>query len=90
MTVAELIALLAKQDPTALVVVNGYEGGFSDPVPQRLSEPLLLNVREPSYEGPHDTMPDDVDGNGPGAPHEQALGVILLGRGIRYGSEPLV
>ena len=30
-TVAELIAVLQQQPPDAVVVVDGYEGGFSDP-----------------------------------------------------------
>ena len=50
MTVQQLIDALKLQDPAALVVVNGYEGGYNTPVIQ--IEWCRLDVAEP-YCGEH-------------------------------------
>ncbi len=54
MTVGELIKALQNFDPSHPVVVDGYEGGYSDTTYIQSIE-LIRNVNEPYYYGPHDT-----------------------------------
>ena len=54
MTVQQLIALLANQPSDLRVVVNGYEDGFDDVEPERVSvERIELDVGEDWWEGRH-------------------------------------
>lgn len=53
MTVSELIDQLKKFPPKARVLVNGYEGGFSDPDPARVKKIHLDSQTGADYEGPH-------------------------------------
>lgn len=52
MTVKTLITRLSRLDPSSRVVVEGYEGGFSD-VSKINAIRLNLNVTSPSYYGPY-------------------------------------
>lgn len=55
MTVADLISLLAKYDGDLRVVVDGYENGYDDIVPERIQRMrLCLDVGTKDYEGKHD------------------------------------
>lgn len=54
MTVGELISELQNFNPSHPVVVDGYEGGYSDTTHIKSIE-LVANVNEPDYYGPHDT-----------------------------------
>ena len=56
MTVGELISALQNFDPSHPVVVDGYEGGFSDTTCIKSIE-IVANVNEEDYYGPHD-IPD--------------------------------
>jgi hypothetical protein len=57
MTVADLIAELQKHDPAMRVLVDGYEGGWDDPVPQleqvHLNDDPTAEDREAWYMGRH-------------------------------------
>ena len=54
MTVQQLIALLANHPSALRVVVNGYEDGFDDVEPERVSvERIELDVGEEWWEGRH-------------------------------------
>lgn len=54
MTVAELIELLATYPPGLRVVVDGYENGFDDVEPERVSvERIELDVGARWWEGRH-------------------------------------
>ena len=77
MTVLELIEALKQFDPNAMVVVRGYEGGFSDPEPPRLQ---MIDVGEPGDAGDqgvygrHGPTYDDRE-HGP-----QAVQAVLIDR----------
>lgn len=59
MTIADMIALLqAMPDKSLRIVVNGYEGGYSEVSEARDIE-LVLNVHSAWYYGPHD-RPDQL------------------------------
>lgn len=53
MKIRELIEELKKEDPEKMVVIEGYEGGFTPP---RVIRPikLRLNVHSDWYYGPHE------------------------------------
>jgi hypothetical protein len=54
MTVAELIELLATYPPGLRVVVDGYEDGFDDVLPERVSVTRIeLDVGRAWWEGRH-------------------------------------
>ncbi len=54
MKVADLIEFLNRQDPEALVVVDGYEDGLDDDV-SVVAAPIELNVHEDEWwNGRHD------------------------------------
>ena len=54
MTIAELIQALQQQpDQTALVIIPGYEGGYSC-VGELVRKHIALNVNTSWYYGPHD------------------------------------
>lgn len=54
MTVQQLIALLANHPSDLRVVVNGYENGFDDVEPERISvERIELDAEEDWWEGCH-------------------------------------
>ncbi len=57
MKVKELIEKLKTFPEDNLVVVNGYEGGFSD-VDLVKALKVKLNVNPESYNGPHDDAKD--------------------------------
>lgn len=57
MKVKELIEQLKTQDPEAMVVVRGYEGGFSE-VDEIGKQSLKLNVHTDWYYGEHDEPRD--------------------------------
>jgi len=52
MKVKELIAILEQHNPEYMVVVDGYEGGYSDPNISELE--LNLNVNDSEYFGDHE------------------------------------
>lgn len=55
MTVYELIQLLEKHPPGLRVVVNGYENGYDDLTPERLSVVrIALNMGKHPWEGQHE------------------------------------
>lgn len=55
MKVKELIEKLKKFPDDTLVLVNGYEGGFSE-IDALKSLKVKLNVNPESYNGPHDDV----------------------------------
>ena len=56
MTVEQLIELLATYPPDLRVVVNGYEDGFDDVAPDRVSiTRIALDVGKHPWEGRHAT-----------------------------------
>ena len=56
MTVAELINKLKEIPNETLVLVDGYEGGYSD-ISISIDVTVSLNVNKESYMGPHDDDP---------------------------------
>jgi hypothetical protein len=58
MTIADLIRELQKYDPGMRVLVDGYEGGFDDPIVS--TEYVLLNQPE-MYSGKHQRAWVDED-----------------------------
>ncbi len=70
MTVEQLIELLATYPPELRVVVNGYEEGFDDVAPERVSVTrIALDVGKNPWAGRHDTP-------GPGAAGERPAPVV--------------
>ena len=65
MTVDELIQLLEKYPPGLRVVVNGYENGYDDLTPERLSVVrIALNTGKHQWEGQHEDangLTDEAD-----------------------------
>ena len=54
MTIGELIQLLESYPPDMRVVVNGYEEGYDDLLPEQISVArILLNTRTHSWQGRH-------------------------------------
>ncbi len=53
MTVKELIQQLQKCDPETLILVDGYESGFSD-ISKIREIKVELNVHTEEYNGPHE------------------------------------
>lgn len=75
MTVAELIKVLNDvQDKSQRVVVNGYEGGYTDVGLIEFTK-VILNVHAEWYYGPHD-KPDEVPDRK--AANKAAVPVILI------------
>ncbi len=65
MTVDELIQLLEKYPPGLRVVVNGYENGYDDLTPERLSVVrIALNMGKHTWEGQHEDANGQA-GSGP-------------------------
>jgi hypothetical protein len=52
MTIAELIEALSQFDPSTLVVVSGYEGGYNDVVSVTKAS-IQLNVNHSWFYGAH-------------------------------------
>ena len=74
MTVAELIRMLADHPADLRVVVNGYEDGYDDLSPGRVSRiRIALNTGQHEWEGRH----GDCDG---GAPEAEVVEALLLRR----------
>lgn len=74
MKVKDLIENLSKFDPETMVVVSGYEGGYTEKLGVCESE-LSLNVRDELYYGVHDESVwfwEEVD-----AKHSKANAVII-------------
>jgi hypothetical protein len=61
MKVSELIEILKQQPPDMRVIVDGYEGGYSD-VRNIRQTPIKLNVHTSWYYGPHDRCQDNEEG----------------------------
>ncbi len=57
MTVKELIEKLKSYPANRLVLVDGYEGGFSE-ISSVENLKVKLNVNSESYNGPHDESPE--------------------------------
>ena len=55
MTVQELIDQLSQLDPNQLVLVCGYEGGFTD-IKSITDEKIVLNYYGDWWEGPHEAL----------------------------------
>ena len=55
MTVQELIDQLSQLDPNQLVLVDGYEGGFTD-ISSITDEKIVLNYYSDWWEGPHEIL----------------------------------
>ena len=53
MKIKELIEKLQQFDPELMVVVDGYEGGYDDPIVGPVKK-LNLNVNEEWYNGKHE------------------------------------
>lgn len=53
MTIKDLIEKLQALSPDTLVLIDGYEGGYSDIGNPRIIS-VRLNVHEEDYYGPHD------------------------------------
>ena len=61
MTVKELVELLGKYPEDLRVVVNGYEDGFDDLSPERISVvKIQLNTQIHDWEGQHSDFYDSV------------------------------
>jgi len=61
MTVSELIEKLKTYSSDTLVLVDGYEGGYSE-ISSVKEIKVKLNVNSESYNGPHDDTSDaDTD-----------------------------
>jgi hypothetical protein len=55
MTVQELIDQLSQLDPNQLVLVDGYEGGFTD-IKSITDEKIVLKYYDDWWEGPHEAL----------------------------------
>lgn len=53
MNVRELIEELKQYDPETMVVINGYEGGYSE-VKEMSEVDLMKNINNEWYYGPHE------------------------------------
>lgn len=76
-TVAQLREALAAFPDDALVVVDGYEGGYHD-VSGALEIPIVRNHYERDYYGPHERHPTF------GPPHDRDPRLHVL---ISYGRD---
>ena len=62
MTVEELIAILQEHPSDLRVVVNGYEDGFDDLTPEKITvTSIALNTGREDYEGAHGDPADAMD-----------------------------
>lgn len=83
MTVRELIELLAAYPPELRVVVNGYEDGFDDVAPERISVTRIeLGRGEHWWEGRHASPRAEADADAP------AVDALVLRRESRSGQPP--
>lgn len=83
MTVEELIALLSEYDPSAPVLVEGYETGF-DGIHEVTQKPVFAFRKAQEYDGQFQS-PSHFEGDG-GETHPA---VVILGyRGQRRGQTP--
>ena len=74
MTVQELIELLATYPGDLRVVVNGYEEGFDDLSPDRLSiVKIALNTNTHPSVGRHEYWYPDIEGKQEGVEMAEAL-----------------
>ncbi|MDE2715781.1 MAG: hypothetical protein OXI33_02055 [Chloroflexota bacterium] len=74
MTVNELIKLLSAYPDDLRVVVNGYEDGFDDLSPDRLSiVKIALNTSTESYLGKHGYWYPEIEGKQKGVEMVEAL-----------------
>ena len=74
MTVQELIELLATYPGDLRVVVNGYEDGFDDLSPDKLSiVRIALNTGTESYVGKHGYLYPEIEGKQEGIEMAEAL-----------------
>ena len=77
MTVRELIEALEQFDPSAMVVVRGYEGGFSDPEFPRMQ---MIDVGEPGDAGERGVYGRHGPTYDDGAHGSQAVQAVLIDR----------
>ena len=77
MKVGELIAELAKHDPDAIIVVDGYEGGYADPHMRRVK--MIPNSGDMWGFGIHD---DDIGS----APDKCVTAVCVSRKSPRSGT----
>ena len=81
MNVRELISLLATYPPDLRVVVNGYEDGYDDIAPERVSVVRVeLDVGRKWWEGRH----RDVSGTDPRARSADIADALVLRRPPRH------
>lgn len=78
MKIKELIESLSKLNPEALVVVNGYEGGFEQPEPPR--ELFICHNQEKDHQG---NLPW-WEGEYQETYDKQATAAVLLPRKYRF------
>ena len=65
MNISELIQVLKEYPSDMRVVVNGYECGYDDLSPDRVSvAKISLNAGKHSYEGKHGELYDGSEANG--------------------------
>lgn len=65
MNISELIQVLKEYPSDMRVVVNGYECGYDDLSPDRVSvTKISLNAGKYSYEGKHGELYDESETNG--------------------------
>lgn len=57
MKVKELLEKLKQLPPDDMILIEGYEGGLSDPLPLK-SVRVKLDIHPESYYGPHDEADD--------------------------------
>ena len=83
MTVQDLIELLATYPSGLRVVVNGYEDGFDDVVPERVSViQIELDVGQEGWEGRHNT----ADHEGPARRDSRIVDALVLRRAPHPGA----
>nr|QMP83207.1 MAG: hypothetical protein [Caudoviricetes sp.] len=75
MNVKELIVVLSGFDPEAIVVVNGYEGGYTEDIGVSEKE-IYLNVYDEWYYGKHGDA-FDISYGKEGLSFEKANAVII-------------
>ena len=75
MTVRELIEVLGTYPPELRVVVNGYEQGFDDVVPERISVTRIeLDTGREWWEGRHGEPREEASADA------QIVDALMLGR----------
>lgn len=85
MKVKELIERLQRFDPNLDVLVEAPEGGGYDYLRRVSSHECLMNVREPSFQGMHESALSSQIKEFPGV--DKKLCVILCGLGYFEGWE---